>query len=1263
MSRSRAESVSMSRARRRFRAPRLARRADGVRGRAGVALLLLLALLALAVFLFARIGRTARQDWERLLSAMADQQEAAVQSYLAQRSADARVFSAFPTVLSVVSPEPSESVAAVDGGSVEHLRRVLEVGRAGWRSASLHVLDEGREPRMGVGEPLPPNLSPRLAALGPEASLVDVLPSAQGPRLVHAAPIRSPDGGARLGWFVIADDPAAVLWQILRRAPVVSRTGESLLVRQAGTALGFLSPLRHVASGTGPAREALESEDLAARHALAGRDAVGAFRDYRGERVYAAVRRIEGTGWGLVVKIDREEVLSGVAGERAWGLLAILSLACAVFAMLRAVRSAERLRSAAELQREAERHRVVLEQVRDAVVWHRPADGRILEANGAAEELWGLSHGELLGRTLFELLAQDDAEETRRKMSGARRAGGLIRARGRRKDGRLFPADLSARAVVLGGEEILVSVVRDVSESEEALEKIRFLNRILRTLSAVDQVLVEERDRGRILRRTCDEIVATGGFRAAWFGARDADGRLALQAVAGHAGETLERAVGCFDASAFDRGAAGTALREGRTVVVNDWRTDPEAEPWRDAELARGVLSSAACPVGTGGTAHGVLSLLSAQPETFTEEAVLLLEELSRDLGLALDLAEAEGRRRQVEESLARTEAGYRRLFEDNPGPMWVFDVETLRFLAVNDAAVSLYGYAREEFLGMTLREIRPPEDVNALEADVLVARAAVRRSGPWRHVRRGGDVVLVEIDSHDVTFDGRPARLVLVNDLTEKLKTEEKLRAFFDSGMVGAFLADGEGRITSANDEFLRIVGHARTDVEAGALSWKGLTPPEWLETDVARAAETRERGVCTPYEKEYLRKDGTRVPVLIGFALVGERRKESVAFVLDLTERKAADEELRRSEERFTRFLDWLPAAAWVKHADGRVLWANRFLETLLRAGPLPGRTNVEVLPEKVAATMSEDDRRAAAGESVERREEMPGPDGTIHVFRTMKFPVPGREGEVWAGGISFDVTAQVRAEEEVLRLNAELEERVERRTEELLSKSKELEGFAYSVSHDLRAPLRAIDGFSRMVEEDHAASLDAEGRRLLGVVRDNARRMGRLIDDLLAFSRAGRQDLRRSRVDVAGLVRSVVSEVVPPEEQARTDVAIGDLPPLQADPALLRQVFVNLLSNAVKFSSTKERRRISVSGRREEGLVRYDVSDNGVGFDMRYAGKLFGVFQRLHGREFEGTGVGLALAERIVSRHGGTIHAWAEPDVGARFSVSFPEEGEDV
>ncbi|MBI2913275.1 MAG: GHKL domain-containing protein, partial [Chloroflexi bacterium] len=205
----------------------------------------------------------------------------------------------------------------------------------------------------------------------------------------------------------------------------------------------------------------------------------------------------------------------------------------------------------------------------------------------------------------------------------------------------------------------------------------------------------------------------------------------------------------------------------------------------------------------------------------------------------------------------------------------------------------------------------------------------------------------------------------------------------------------------------------------------------------------------------------------------------------------------------------------------------------------------------------------------------------------------------------------------------------------------------------SHDLRAPVRAMDGFSRILLEEHSRQLSDEGRRYLNTVRDNAQAMGHLVDDLLTFSRLGRQPPKKQRLDPADIARQALEELRSEQEGRRVDISMGDLPACRADPALLRQVFVNLLSNALKFTRQQDVARIDVGCQQTADGPAYFVRDNGVGFDMRYASKLFGVFQRLHSSaEYEGTGAGLAIVQRIVHRHGGRVWAEAEPDRGATF-----------
>jgi light-regulated signal transduction histidine kinase (bacteriophytochrome) len=251
---------------------------------------------------------------------------------------------------------------------------------------------------------------------------------------------------------------------------------------------------------------------------------------------------------------------------------------------------------------------------------------------------------------------------------------------------------------------------------------------------------------------------------------------------------------------------------------------------------------------------------------------------------------------------------------------------------------------------------------------------------------------------------------------------------------------------------------------------------------------------------------------------------------------------------------------------------------------------------------------------------------------------------------------------AQDALRRLNGELEQRVAQRTQQLEAANKELESFSYSVSHDLRSPVRAIAGFAKMLAEAHASQLDTEGARKLGIVRSEAARMGTLIDDLLAFSRLGRQSLQTTLIDMEELVRMNFASLVAASGGAAPRLQLGALPKAQADRSLIAQVWINLLSNAIKFSSKREEPVVEVSGISDDTEHVYFVRDNGAGFDARYAEKLFGVFQRLHhADDFPGTGVGLALVHRIVTRHGGRVWAEGQMDHGATFYFTLPKEAD--
>ena len=251
-----------------------------------------------------------------------------------------------------------------------------------------------------------------------------------------------------------------------------------------------------------------------------------------------------------------------------------------------------------------------------------------------------------------------------------------------------------------------------------------------------------------------------------------------------------------------------------------------------------------------------------------------------------------------------------------------------------------------------------------------------------------------------------------------------------------------------------------------------------------------------------------------------------------------------------------------------------------------------------------------------------------------------------------------ARQRAEKELVSLNTQLEQRVIERTYQLEAANKELEAFTYSVSHDLRAPLRAVDGFSKFVLEDYENKLDSEGKRLLNLIRTNIQKMDQLITDLLALSRVTRGELSFSGIDMTQMAISIFKESAAPDVTDKISLTVDPLPEGYADPTYMRQVWTNLIANAIKFSSKKKKPVIKIGGSKENGFNVYFVKDNGVGFNPEYTHKLFGVFQRLHkSDDFEGTGVGLAIIQRIIHRHGGKVWAEGEEGKGATFYFSLP------
>ncbi|MCK9386897.1 MAG: PAS domain-containing protein [Sulfuritalea sp.] len=512
--------------------------------------------------------------------------------------------------------------------------------------------------------------------------------------------------------------------------------------------------------------------------------------------------------------------------------------------------------------------------------------------------------------------------------------------------------------------------------------------------------------------------------------------------------------------------------------------------------------------------------------------------------------------------------------------------------------------------------------------------------------------------------------------DITERKQAEEDIRRLNErfslatrAARLGVWDWDLEKNQLVWDDGMYALYGVSREDFAGAYEAWlNGLHPDDRAASDeISKQAQRGERDYDTEFRVvwpdgsiHHLKAYGQFVRDADGKPL----RMTGVNY--DVTERKRAEEQLRRSERGLSEAQRMAHLGNWELDLESNALtWSDEIFRIF------------EIDPERFDASydaflnaIHPDDRdlvNKAYTDSVKSRlpydivHRLRMPDGRIKYVNEKCETYYGADGKpLRSVGTVHDITERKRAEDQVLELNQQLEQRVTERTAQLEAANKELEAFAYSVSHDLRAPLRHIDGYVELLVSRCRDGLNDKGLHYVDTIAASARQMGVLIDDLLQFSRTGRAELHREDVDMNRGLLEALGPIKESNAKRNIEWVIGNLPPVRGDAALLRQVWANLLENAVKFTRSRENARIEVDAREEKGETIFVVRDNGVGFDMRYVGKLFGVFQRLHSQEeFDGTGIGLATVQRIVFRHGGRVWAEAELNRGATFYFSLPDE----
>ncbi len=894
--------------------------------------------------------------------------------------------------------------------------------------------------------------------------------------------------------------------------------------------------------------------------------------------------------------------------------------------------------------------------------------------NAAAESMFGCPASIAMGQSLDRFVPQRFREAHRHHVEGFGKTGVTSRSMsslgalsGVRADGSEFPIEASISQVEVGGQKTYTVILRDITERKRD-EKAKAL------LAA-------------IVESSADAIV----------------------------GKDLEGIVTSWNAGAESMFgfAAGEIVGRSISIIIPSDRRDEEEQILSKIRRGESVEHFETVRQTKGG--EGIAVSVTVSPIKDGQGRVVGASKVVRNIT----------ERRKVENELrtkeAQLHAADRRLAEILHGmteACFALD-DAWRFTFVNDQSETLLRHKRKELLGRTIWEVFHKLLGTPMEAHyrhAMAERMAVAFEAFSPIAERWLDVRLCP------TPEGLAVFLLDVHERklgVEALRASEVrfAKAFQSNPAAMCITTVADGRFIEVNERYCQLFGHAREELV-------GRTSVElnlWADPVIRSLLVERLRsdGSIRDFESRFRRKNGDMLDALISMEIIGvrdERDPVLISMFADITERKraevkinqlnaeleqrvaertaqyeAANQELRHSRAELNSLFESLPGLYLVLTPELVIVSASdAYLKaTLTTRAAILGRNLFEVFPdnpEDIGATGVSNLRasldrvlhNAAPDTMAIQKYDVRRPDGVFeeHYWSPINSPVFGGDHQIkYIVHRVEEVTEFVRQKSQspggsehlnarVQQMEAEIflsSQKLQATNQKLEAANQELEAFSYSVSHDLRAPLRAMNGFSRAVLEDCGPQLGGDGERYLRIICDNAQRMGNLIDDLLTFSRLSRAPLNKRLIDTGALVRSSLEDIAGQREGRQIDLRIGGLPSCLGDPSLLKQVWINLLANAFKYTRKREAATVEVGCLANEAKCVYFVRDNGTGFDMRYAHKLFGVFQRLHRSEdFEGTGVGLAIVQRVVQRHGGRVWTEAAVDKGATFY--FTLEGED-
>jgi len=625
--------------------------------------------------------------------------------------------------------------------------------------------------------------------------------------------------------------------------------------------------------------------------------------------------------------------------------------------------------------------------------------------------------------------------------------------------------------------------------------------------------------------------------------------------------------------------------------------------------------------------------------------------------------------RKLAEEALHRSEAQYRALIETTNTGFLIID-DHGKVADANQEYVRLTGRkSLAEIHGRSVMEWTAPYDREKNEKAIAECdKNGFIRNFEIDYAGKDGSVIPLELNATVVNIGGSRRILTLCRDITDRRRaekllkeSEDKFRTLTEKSLTGVYLIQ-DGLFRYVNPKLTEIFGYRKDELVDKKGPQDLVLPADW--PIVAENLRQRMDGEITDvnYAFRGVRKDGTPVMVEVYGSKTEFRGRPAVlGTLLDITERQETQNALSESEERYRTLVDFAPVGIIV-HQQGRIQFFNKKMEELGNIRDYDSVIGMSVLDfihpdyrdlakKRIALLMEKGVPLSPA------EEKLLAPDGTVFDMETQSIPI-SYQGKSSIMTIVQDISARKKAELELLEANAELERRVEERTAQLEEVNKELEAFSYSAAHDLKAPLRRVNIFAEMLEKEAGPVLTEDTKSHMLSIRKAVTQMTGLVEGLLALSTTSSKPLLLEPVRLSALLNEALAEVKAETAGRAIEWSAMELPELNCDRLMIKQVFINLLSNAAKYSHDRSPARISVSYEKKGSAHIIGVRDNGVGFSMEYYDKLFGVFQRLHKVEdFPGTGIGLSMVKRIISRHGGRVWAESVPDQGAVFYFTLP------